>query len=55
MRVHDLVARCAEAARAKDSMSAVRGVLEGLRGDLDAVDRALGFLPGVGGNARQVF
>ena len=55
MQVHDLVARCATAARAEDSMNAVRDVLEDLRGDLGAVDRALEFIPGVGGNARQVF
>ena len=55
MQVHELVARCADAAQTKDSMNAVRGVLEDLRGDLRAVDRALGFVSGVGGNARQVF
>ena len=55
MQVHELVARCAAAAQTEDSMNAVRGVLEGLRGDLGAIDRALEFIPGVGGNARQVF
>ena len=55
MQVHELVARCAAAAREDDSMNAVRDVLEDLRGDLGAVDRALEFIPGVGGNARQVF
>ena len=55
MRVHELVARCAAAAEREDSMSSVRGVLEELRGDLGAVERALAFIPGVGGNARQVF
>jgi len=55
MQVHELVARCAAAVQTKDSMNAVRGVLEELRGDLDAVERALGFVSGVGGNARQVF
>ena len=55
MQVHELVARCAAAARGEDSMNAVRGVLEDLRGDLGAVERALAFIPGVGGNARQVF
>ena len=55
MQVHDLVARCAAAAKEEDSMNAVRDVLEDLRGDLGAVDRALEFIPGVGGNARQVF
>ena len=55
MQVHELVARCAAAARGDDSMDAVREVMEGLRGDLGAVDRALEFIPGIGGNARQVF
>ena len=55
MQVHELVARCAAATRRDDSMDAVREVMEDLRGDLDAVDRALAFIPGVGGNARQVF
>ena len=55
MQVHELVARCAAAARGNDSMDAVREMMEDLRGDLGAVDRALEFIPGVGGNARQVF
>ena len=55
MQVHELVARCAAAAQKEDSMNAVRGVLEELRGDLGAVDQALEFIPGVGGNTRQVF
>ena len=55
MQVHELVAHCAAAAQAKDSMNAVRGVLEELRGDLGAVERTLEFIPGVGGNVRQVF
>ena len=55
MQVHELVARCAAAAQEEDSMNAVRGVLEELRGDLGAVDQALEFIPGVGGNTRQVF
>ena len=55
MKVHELVARCAAAAQTEGSMNAVREVLEGLREDLDAIDRALEFIPGVGGNAQQVF
>ena len=55
MQVHELIARCAAAAQTKDSMNAVRGVLEELRGDLGAVERTLEFVSGVGGNARQVF
>ena len=58
MLVHELVSRFATAARdarGEDSMNAARGVLEELRGDLGAVERALDFVSGVGGNARQVF
>ena len=55
MQVHELVASCAAAAEREDSMNSVRGVLEELRSDLGAVERALAFIPGVGGNARQVF
>lgn len=55
MKVHELVERCAAAAEGKDPMNAVRRVLESLRGDLPALERALSFISGVGGNARQVF
>ena len=55
MQVHELVSRFAAAAQEEDSMNAARGVLEELRGDLGAVERALDFVSGVGGNARQVF
>lgn len=55
MRVHELVARFAEAAERADPMAAVRDVLEGMRGEVDAIERALDFVSGVGGNARQVF
>ena len=55
MKVHELVARCAKAGEATDPMSSVRGVLEDLRGDVAAIERALGYVSGVGGNARQVF
>ena len=55
MQVHELVACCAAAAEREDPMRSVQGVLEELRGDLGAVERALAFIPGVGGNARQVF
>ena len=55
MQVQELVARCAAEVQGEDSMNAARGVLEELRGDLGAVERALDFVSGVGGNARQVF
>jgi len=55
MKVHELVARCATASESGNPMSAVREVLEDFRNDLAAVERALSYIPGVGGNARQVF
>lgn len=55
MKVHELVARCAQAVEGTDPMAGVRTVLEDLREDLGAIERALGYVSGVGGNARQVF
>jgi predicted metal-dependent enzyme (double-stranded beta helix superfamily) len=55
MKVHQLVARFATAGEAADPLAAARRVLEDLAGDIEAVDRALDYVPGVGGNARQVF
>ncbi len=55
MKVHELVAKFAEAAEAPDPMAAARQVLEGLRHDVADIDRTLAYVSGVGGNARQVF
>lgn len=55
MKVYELVARCAKAGESTDPMSSVRELLEDLRGDVAAIERALGYVSGVGGNARQVF
>jgi len=55
MKVHELVARCAQAREGADPMSSVREVVEGLRGDVVAIESALSFVPGTGGNANQVF
>ena len=55
MKVHELVSRFAQAGESANAMSAVREVLEDLRGDLAAVEETLAFVSGVGGNARQVF
>ena len=55
MKVHELVARCATARESADPMNSVREVMEGLRGDVAAIESALGYIPGIGGNARQVF
>ncbi len=55
MKVHELVARCAAAAEKADPMNAARVVLESLRDDVAAIDRALQYISGTGGNANQVF
>lgn len=55
MKVHELVARFAQAAESTDAMAAVREVLEGMRADIAAIDRALSYISGTGGNANQVF
>lgn len=55
MKVHELVARFAAAAESADPMKSAREVLESLRGDLAAIEGALAYISGVGGNARQVF
>ena len=55
MKVHELVARFAEALDSADSMDAARDVLEGLKSDLAEIEQALSYISGVGGNARQVF
>lgn len=55
MKVHDLVARCAAAAETSDPMRAVRAVVDGLRDDIESIERSLSYVSGVGGNARQVF
>ena len=55
MKVHELVASFAKAGESANPMAAAREELEALRGDLGAVEQALGFVSGVGGNARQVF
>jgi predicted metal-dependent enzyme (double-stranded beta helix superfamily) len=55
MKVHELVACFAKAGESADPMSAAREALEALRGNLGAVEQALSFVSGTGGNARQVF
>lgn len=55
MKVHELVTRCAMARDSADPIKSARAVLEDLRGELDEVERTLGYISGVGGNARQVF
>jgi predicted metal-dependent enzyme (double-stranded beta helix superfamily) len=55
INVRDLVARCAKAGEAANPMAAVREVLESLRGEIDAIEHALDYVAGTGGNAGQVF
>ena len=55
MQVHELVARFAKVGTSDNPMNAAREELEALRGDIDALDEALWFVSGTGGNARQVF
>ena len=55
MKVHELVARFAKAGESADSMSAAREELESLRRDVSAIEQALSYVSGTGGNARQVF
>jgi predicted metal-dependent enzyme (double-stranded beta helix superfamily) len=55
MKVHELVTRCALARENADPMGSVREVLENLRGDVAEIERALHYVSGIGGNARQVF
>jgi len=55
MKVGQIVAACAEAVQGPDPMRAVRSLLESWRGDLAAIAQTLGYISGVGGNARQVF
>jgi len=55
MKVHELVKSFSKAVEAPNAMSAVREVMEGLRGNLEDVEQTLAFVSGVGGNARQVF
>jgi predicted metal-dependent enzyme (double-stranded beta helix superfamily) len=55
MKVHELVTRFAKASESSDPMGLAREVLEGLRGDIAAIENSLAYISGVGGNARQVF
>ena len=55
IKVHDLVALFAKAAESANPMVAAREVLEGLRGEIGAIERALDYVSGTGGNAGQVF
>jgi len=55
MKPHELVARFSSAVTTSDPIAAARAVLEELKTRIAEVDRALRYISGVGGNARQVF
>ncbi len=55
MQSHDLVAMFARAVRQTDGMQAAREVMEELARDPGAVEQALSYLTGTGGNALQAF
>jgi predicted metal-dependent enzyme (double-stranded beta helix superfamily) len=55
VKAHELVARFARAVESPEPMKAAREVLESLRGDLGAIENALAYISGVGGNVGQVF
>ena len=55
MKVHELVGIFASAVESPDPMASTRTVLEGLSKDVESIERALDYISGTGGNARQVF
>ena len=55
MKPHDLVALFAKAGDSTDPMNSAREILDGLKGEVAAIESALAFVSGTGGNARQVF
>ena len=55
MQVHEIVAELAAGIGSEDPMAHARAVLENMRSDLDAVADALAYIPGTGGNTRQIF
>lgn len=55
MKVHELVARFAKAGESSNPMTAAREELDAMRNDVAAIEDALKYVSGTGGNARQVF
>lgn len=55
MKVQELVTRFAKAGESANPMQAAREELDAIRGDVEAIERTLAYVSGVGGNARQVF
>jgi predicted metal-dependent enzyme (double-stranded beta helix superfamily) len=55
MKVHELVTSFGRSSDSTNPMSAAREILESLRGQEEAVENALAYISGTGGNAGQVF
>jgi predicted metal-dependent enzyme (double-stranded beta helix superfamily) len=55
MKAHELVARFAKAGESANPMNAAREELDAMRNDVAAIESALAYVSGTGGNARQVF
>lgn len=55
MKPHELVASFSSAVASGDPMASARAALEKLQDRVAEVEEALRYIPGVGGNARQVF
>lgn len=55
MKIHELVAKIAEAADGSNPAAAVQEAVASLKGDLSGLAETLSYLPGTGGNARQAF
>ena len=55
MKAHELVALFAKAGESSDPMNNARDLLDGLRDRVEAIESALAYISGTGGNAKQVF
>jgi len=55
MKVHELVETFGRAGESDHPTDAVCEILESLRGRVEDVEKLLSFIPGTGGNPRQVF
>ena len=55
MKIHELVATFGRAGESTNPMIAARDILESLRGQVEAIENALAYVSGTGGNAGQVF
>jgi predicted metal-dependent enzyme (double-stranded beta helix superfamily) len=55
MKIYELVEAFGRAGESDHPMNAAREVLESLRGRVEDVEKLLSYIPGTGGNPRQVF